>query len=107
MGKVSMGIISLAIISAILVAPVAASLMPLNFGFPVLVRSGQAVSFSNDLASFTDSESLNIDFPMFDGIMGQSGPSSLGMNGWPTQGMAAPDMSHMGTLFDLSGFKFH
>jgi len=113
MGKVSMGIISLAAICMVLAGtlpgPAMASLLTTHFGFPIMVRSGQAFSFSNDLASSTDSESLNIDFPMFDGIMSESGMpdiASYGMDNWPMQGMMAPSFSHMGDLLDLCGFKF-
>ncbi len=109
MGKVSMGIISLAFFMAlavILTVPATASLISTHFGFPVMVHSGQAFSFSNDLASSTDSESLNIGFPMFDSIMSQSGMPLTGTNNWPQQGMTAPDLSHMGKLFDFSGLKF-
>jgi len=110
MGKVSMGIISLAAMGVslviILTVPAAASLIQTHFGFPVMVHSGQAFSFSNDLASSMDIESMNIGFPMFDGIMSPSGTLSTGMNSLPMQGMSAPDLSHMGELFDLSGFKF-
>jgi hypothetical protein len=110
MGKVSMGIISLAFLLAlvvILTVPATTSLIPTNFGFPAMVHSGQAVSFSNDLVSSTDSESMNIGFHPFDGLMSPSGMPSTGMNNWPMQGMTAPDLSHMGKLFDFSGFKFH
>jgi len=113
MGKVSMGIISLASIGAVLTvlftAPTAASLVPMSFGFPVMVQSGQSFAFSSDQASFADIESIDIGFPMFDGIMSGSGMPempSAGTNSWPMQGMTAPDFGLMGGLFDLSRFKF-
>jgi len=109
MGNVSMGIISLVFLMAltmIFTVPMTASLIPTNFGFPVIVHSGQAFSFSNDQASSTASESMNIGFPMFDSIMSPSGLPAAGTNNWPLQGMTAPDLSHMDKLFDLSGFKF-
>ncbi len=113
MGKVSMGIISLAaigiVLTALLTAPTAASLVPMSFGFPVMVQSGQSFSFSNDQASFSDIEAIDIGFPMFDGIMSASGMPempSAGTNSWPLQGMMAPDFGLTGGLFDLSRFKF-
>jgi hypothetical protein len=107
MGKVSMGIISLAVLMALaLVAvPSMASLIPATFGFPVMVSSGQSFSFSNDMASFTDIESINIDFNMFDGFMSTSCTPSISTDKWPMQGMASPDLGNMGKLFDFSGFK--
>ncbi len=86
--------------------PASASLTGLQFGFPVLVQSGQSVSYSNDMATITDLESINIDFPMFDGLM--SGASSAGpMNNGLAMGPLMTDMSTMGSLFDFSRFKLH
>jgi hypothetical protein len=107
MGKVSVGIVLLAFVTALTVtlgAPALASLMPTQFGFPVIMQSGQAFSFSSDLASSTDIESLNIDFPAFDGLMSSSGMPATGI--WQMQGLAAPDLGLTDKLFDLSAFKF-
>ena len=107
MGKVSMGIILLAFLTAltaVFMAPATASLIPTQFGFPVMIHSGQAFSFSSDLASSTDSESLNIDFPMFAGLMSSSEMPSTGM--WQMSGLTAPGLGLTDKLFDLSAFKF-
>lgn len=86
--------------------PASASLAGFQFGFPVLVQSGQSISYSNDIATVTDMESINIDFPMFDGLM--SGASSAGqMNNGLAMGSLMTDMNAMGSLFDFSRFKFH
>ncbi|WP_128860002.1 hypothetical protein [Methanocella paludicola] len=86
--------------------PASAGLAGLQFGFPVLVQSGQSVSYSNDIATMTDLESINIDFPMFDGLM--SGTPSAGvMDTGLAMGPMITDMSAMGSLFDFSRFKLH
>lgn len=109
MGKVSVGIVLLVFVTALtvtLVAPAMASLMPTQFGFPVIMQSGQAFSFSSDLASSTDIESLNIDFPIFDNLMSSSGMPSTGMDSWQMSGLTAPGLGLTDKLFDLSAFKF-
>lgn len=86
--------------------PASASLAGLQFGFPVLAQSGQSVSYSNDVATMTGLESINIDFPMFDGLM--TVPSSAGVgNSGMTMGPLMTDMGAMGSLFDFSRFKLH
>lgn len=41
-----------------------ASLIPTSFGFPAIVQKGTTTAFSQDTASATDLESINIGFPM-------------------------------------------
>lgn len=84
-------------IVALLSAPAAASLTGMTFGFPVIVQSGNTVSFSNDVRSAVDLESINIDFPMFNGMMAGSGISA--------GGIALNSMPDMSSLFDFSGFR--
>jgi hypothetical protein len=108
MGKVSLGMVSLAFLAAFAVtflAPAAASLVPLSFGFPVIVQNGQTTAFSNSFASSTDNEIMDISFPAFDGMMSSEGTPSTGLGSWQGQGMAMPDLSNMGSLFDFSGFN--
>lgn len=90
------------------ITPASASLTGLQFGFPVMVQSGQSVSYSNDMASVSDMESININFPMFDGLTAGSATPSAGLTD-NRQAMSPmiPDMSGMGSLFDFSRFKLH
>jgi hypothetical protein len=74
------------------------------------VHSGQSFSFNSDEASSTNSETMDIGFNLFDNMMSPSGTPEIqgaGMNGLAMPGMAVPDLSHMASLFDFSGFKFH
>ncbi len=94
------------IVAACLAAmlPASAALTGLNFGFPVIAQSGQSVSYSNDMATMTDLESVNIDFPMFDGLMSGTPQAGL-MDSGMSMGPLMMDMSAMGSLFDISRFK--
>lgn len=107
MDKMSIRIFMIAALgmAVFLSAPASASLTGLQFGFPVIVQSGQSISFSSDLFSSTDLESINIDFPMFDGMMSSSGISTGGLThgSMPMSSM----VSGMGSLFDLSMFKLY
>lgn len=49
-----------------------ASLTSTSFGFPTIVQTGTTTAFNQDSASVADFESINIGFPMFDGIQGAS-----------------------------------
>jgi hypothetical protein len=103
MNKVSNGIVSLAILAALataLIVPATASLISTGFGFPVISRSGQSTSFSDDFASFTDSESINIDF------LGGFMPLTFGTGSLLTPGVSMPDMGHVELPFDFRGFNF-
>lgn len=93
--------------TAALSASASASLMATQFGFPIMTQSGQSFTFNSDVASATDFESLNIDFPAFEGIMAGSGmPASTAFGNSGTIGAGMPDMGNIGNLFDLSMFKF-
>jgi hypothetical protein len=85
-------------------APALSSLISTQFGFPVIVQNGQSVAFSSDVATSADLETLSIDFPMFEGIMGDSGMPAIGSG--PSIGPGVFN-SNMGSLFDFSRFKFH
>lgn len=51
-----------------------ASLVPTTFGMPTIVQTGTTTAFNQDAVSAADFESINIGFPMFDGIQGASSP---------------------------------
>jgi hypothetical protein len=85
--------------------PVSASLSMTNFGFPVIVRSSSSISFNTDHSFADDLESMNINFPGFDGLMSPSGTTSPGVTA--ATSIAAPDLGHMGSLFDFSKFRLH
>jgi hypothetical protein len=108
MGKLSLyalliGALLLAMVTATAV-PAACSLTATQFGFPIIVQSGQSTMFSSDSAAAFDLESINIDFPMFDGLMDSSGAPSA-VSG-PTIGQFSA-FSGMGSLFDMPVFGFH
>jgi hypothetical protein len=98
-----MGILVCVLISV----PVSASLSMTNFGFPVLVRSSSSVAINTDHSFAEDLESMNIHFPGFDGLMSPSGTMSSGIADGPATGISAPDLSHIGSLFDFSQFRLH
>lgn len=114
MGKIKIWPLAIAFLTiavAIMSQSAAANLFPTLFGFPVIVHSGNAVSFSNDAASLTDNEQMNIGFPQFDSLMA-TGPSS-GLNSTmpqgmdissPGNGMSFPTLTKIGSLFDTSHF---
>ena len=93
---------------AMLAFPAAASLTGMQFGFPTLLQKGSTSMFNQDTATATDLESLNIDFPQFNGLMGGSGLPASGITGsGSTMSSALPGMGSLGGLFDLSKFKLH
>lgn len=108
MDKSSIRVFTIAAIClAAITACTSASLMATQFGFPIMTQSGQSFTFNSDVASATDFESLNIDFPAFDGLMsGSSMPMPTGLGNHGTIGASMPEMSSFGSLFDLSMFKF-
>lgn len=83
-----------------------ANLVPVQYGFPVIVQSGNTVSFSNDHASSTDTELFNMDFPTFDGI--SSGPTGSGFSSMPAIGagqslLAFPATAGFGNFGSMFG----
>ncbi len=83
-----------------------ASLVPVQFGFPVIVHTGSSVSFNSDQAHSTDSELFNMDFPAFDGT--SSGGPLTGLSSMPAIGagqslMTLPAMSGFGNIGDMFG----
>ncbi len=85
----------------VLPVPALSSLFTTQFGFPVIVQRGESVAFSSDVATATDLEVLDIDFPAFEGLV--SGPGTpAAMNLGPTIGTGL----FTGGLFDFSRFKF-
>ncbi len=88
-----------------------ANLVPVQYGFPVVVQSGSTVSFSNDHASSSDSELFNMDFPAFDGI--SSGPAQSGFSSMPSIGAgqsllafpATTGLGNFGSMFGNMGFN--
>ncbi len=59
---------------ALIAMPAYANLVPTTFGFPVIVQNGTTSAFNQDTATATDIESLDINFPVFDGdtVLGPS-----------------------------------
>lgn len=108
MDKSSIRVFTIAAIClAAITACTSASLLATQFGFPIMTQSGQSFMFNSDVATATDFESLNIEFPAFEGLMAGSGaPASTAFGNQGTIGSGMPDMSSFGSLFDLSMFKF-
>lgn len=83
MGKLRVLCILLIMVAAIsaTIAVSYASLISTSFGFPVIAQTGTTTAFSQDTASATDLEALNINFPtLSDG----QGISSTGINTAPS-----------------------
>jgi len=78
----------LVVIAGATMALSSASLVPTTFGFPTLVQKGTTTTFNQDVASGTDLESINIDFPL---ISGSQGLSSTGFTAMPS-GIGSMDM---------------
>jgi hypothetical protein len=90
-----------------------ASLVPATFGMPTIVQSGSTTAFNQDTASAADLESINIGFPMFDGIQDASStgfataPDIGGLNMFrsslsaPFSTSFGPSVLQAGSLFNM------
>lgn len=104
--------ISALILCLALSGTVSASLAQTQFGFPVIVQSGNTVSFSNDRAVSSDNEALSINFPLFDGLMSGPSPSAFA-NAAASGASFAPliwqtsSFPGLGSMFSLKGFNLY
>jgi hypothetical protein len=58
-----LSIVMLSLAIAFLAAPVAASLVPMSFGFPTLVQDHTLTAFEKDTAVATDNQAAAVSFP--------------------------------------------
>ena len=94
---------------AVLASAAAADLLPVQYGFPTIVKSGSAVSYSSDQAIATDNEAFNIGFAPLNDVMSglpSSGGASIFSSGSgfsPITGQLITGFGDSGSPFDFGG----
>ena len=93
----------LAVAFVVLALPAYASLVPTEYGFPVIVQNGSTSAFNQDTANATDFEAIDINFPAsIDGvnlgstvISGTDGTATANVLPFGPVDLAFPDISQV------------